>query len=130
MWRKVLANRVLLFLSTISYNLYIWHQAIGRMIRDRHWWKADTPTPMYDPQWRWTYMIVAVTASILVASLITYGFERPLLRRGVRGAIRASLAKLTAVRPMPAGHTSAAPTGPDPAAAQQPQQATHTSPVR
>ncbi|MGB7794686.1 MAG: hypothetical protein WBL53_00240 [Pseudonocardiaceae bacterium] len=53
--------------------------------------------PMQDPHWRWTYMIVAVTASIIVASLITYGFERPLLRLGVRGAIRAFLAKLAAV---------------------------------
>lgn len=94
LWRKLLANRMLLFLSTISYNLYIWHQAIGRLIRDRHWWKAATPAPMADPRWRWTYMIVAVAASIVVASLITYGFERPLLRLGVRGAIRALLAKL------------------------------------
>jgi hypothetical protein len=28
---------------------------------------------MSDPHWRWTYMIIAVTASIIVASLITYG---------------------------------------------------------
>gem|GEM_PF-289463 len=94
LWRKILANRVLLFLSTISYNLYIWHQSIGVLIRDRHWWKANTPTPMDDPHWRWTYTIVAVTVSIVVASLITYGFERPLLRLGVRGAIRAFLAAL------------------------------------
>ena len=97
LWRKILTNRVLLFLSTISYNLYIWHQSIGLLIRDRHWWKADNPMPMQDPHWRWTYMIVAVTASIIVASLITYGFERPLLRLGVRGAIRACLEKLAAV---------------------------------
>lgn len=105
LWRKVLANRVLLFLSTISYNLYIWHQSIGVLIRERQWWKADTLTPMEDPDWRWSYMIVAVAASIAVASLITYGFERPLLRLGVRGVIRACLrgfrsryARLTYVR--------------------------------
>ncbi len=119
LWRKILANRVLLFLSTISYNLYIWHQSIGLLIRDRNWWKADTPTPMYDPHWRWTYMIVAVTASIIVASLITYGFERPLLRLGVRGAIRACLAKLGALYLMPASHLPAVTSGTDPAAAQQ-----------
>ncbi|HET9255768.1 MAG TPA: acyltransferase, partial [Pseudonocardiaceae bacterium] len=131
LWRKVLANRMLLFLSTISYNLYIWHQAIGRMIRDRHWWKADTPTPMYDPQWRWTYMIVAVSASIVVASLITYGFERPLLRLGVRGAIGMWLAKLAALPLTAARHTSAVSSGPDRAAAQSPQQATQQQkPIR
>jgi peptidoglycan/LPS O-acetylase OafA/YrhL len=114
LWRKILANRVLLFLSTISYNLYIWHQSVGLLIRDRHWWKADTPTPMDDPHWRWTYMIVAVTASIIVASLITYGFERPLLRLGVRGAIRAWLAALHLISARPGGRL-----GPDPAEAQQ-----------
>lgn len=98
LWRKLVAHRMLLFLSTISYNLYIWHQAIGRLIRDRHWWTADTPTPMDDPHWRWTYMVVAVTASVIVASLITYGFERPLLQLGVRGAIRAWRVKLAALQ--------------------------------
>ena len=94
LWQKIVANRVLLFLSTISYNLYIWHQSVGVLIRDRHWWKANTSTPMYDPNWRLSYMIVAVTASIVVASLITYGFERPLLRLGVRGVILTWRAKL------------------------------------
>jgi peptidoglycan/LPS O-acetylase OafA/YrhL len=119
LWRKLLANRVLLFLSTISYNLYIWHQSIGLLIRDRHWWKADTPTPMEDPHWRWTYMIVAVTASIIVASVITYGFERPLLRLGVRGAIWMGLAKLATLNLMPASLVPMADSGPDTAAAQQ-----------
>lgn len=87
-WRAVLSNRVLVFLSTISYNLYLWHQAIGLLIRKHGWWPADTPVPTDDPHWRWSYTLVAITASVIVATLITYLFERPLLRNGVRGTVR------------------------------------------
>ena len=31
---------------------------------------------------------MGVAASVVVASVITYGFERPLLRHGVRGVAR------------------------------------------
>ncbi len=93
-WQKILVNRVLIFAGTISYNLYLWHQIVGRLIRDRGWWKADTPTPTDDPHWRWTFFLIATAASILVATLITYVFERPLLRYGVRGCVR----RLTALR--------------------------------
>jgi peptidoglycan/LPS O-acetylase OafA/YrhL len=87
-WRRVLTNRALLFLSAISYNLYIWHQAVGVLIRKRGWWEADTPTPTDDPHWRWTFTFVGVGASVLVATVVTYAFERPLLRYGVRGCAR------------------------------------------
>lgn len=88
-WRRLLTNRLLVFLSTISYNLYIWHQVVGRLVRDRGWWPARTAVPTDDLGWQWSYTIVAVAASVAVASAITYGFKRPLLRRGVRGVVRA-----------------------------------------
>jgi len=97
-WRRVLANRVLLFLSAISYNLYIWHQAVGVLIRKRGWWAADTPTPTDDPHWRWTYTLVGIGSSILVATVITYAFERPLLRHGVGGCARLARQRLAASR--------------------------------
>ncbi len=87
-WRAALGNRGLVFLSTISYNLYLWHQAIGVLVRKREWWPADTPIPTDDPTWRWSYTLVAVALSVLVATLITYLFERPLLRNGVRPTLR------------------------------------------
>ncbi|SDI94870.1 dihydropteroate synthase [Frankineae bacterium MT45] len=101
LWRRILANRVLLFLSTISYNLYLWHQAVGRVIRERGWYKASTVPPTSDPHWRWSYMFVAVGASIAVATVITYGFERPLLRRGIRGACRALVGWFVSGQPAP-----------------------------
>lgn len=96
-WRALLANRVLVFLSTISYNLYIWHQSIGALVKERGWWAADTPVPTDDPAWRWSFTLIGIVVSILVATLITYGFERPFLRNGVKGTLRRARARV--VRP-------------------------------
>lgn len=114
-WRAALGNRGLVFLSTISYNLYLWHQAIGVLVRKREWWPADTPIPTDDPTWRWSYTLVAVALSVLVATLITYLFERPLLRNGVRPTLRR-------LRLLPAERSAdeppaAKPSAPDPPAA-------------
>jgi peptidoglycan/LPS O-acetylase OafA/YrhL len=88
-WQKILANRVLVFLSTISYNLYLWHLIIGLLIKKRGWLPADTPDPTQDPQWQGMYTVIGIAVSIVVATMITYAFERPLLRLGVRGSIQA-----------------------------------------
>jgi peptidoglycan/LPS O-acetylase OafA/YrhL len=93
-FRSILANRALTFLSLISYNLYLWHQVIARVIKEHGWWTAATPTPTDDPTWRWTMFFVAFIASIIVASLITYCFERPLLQYGVKGCWSRLKAKL------------------------------------
>jgi peptidoglycan/LPS O-acetylase OafA/YrhL len=85
-WQRLLANPVLVFCSTISYNLYLWHQVLGRLVRDRGWWPAATPVPTDDPVWQWSYTLLGVAVSVLVASAITYGFERPLLR-GAAGRV-------------------------------------------
>ena len=82
-----MANRALTFLSLISYNLYLWHQVVGRVLRDKGWWTANTPVPTDDPQWRWTMFFISIALSIVVASVITYLIERPLLKYGVRASL-------------------------------------------
>lgn len=78
-WQRVLANPVLLFFAAISYNLYLYHQMLARMIAKLHL----APVP---------FTIVAFAVGIAAATLITYCFERPLLRipmarRRVAGAL-------------------------------------------
>ncbi|SOD74439.1 peptidoglycan/LPS O-acetylase OafA/YrhL [Jatrophihabitans sp. GAS493] len=85
--RRLIANPVLTFLSVISYNLYLWHQIVGLVVRD-HIYRASTPTPTDDAHWRMPYFCISFGLSILTATVITYGFERPLLNRGVRGVYR------------------------------------------
>lgn len=85
LFRKLLANRVLIFLSLISYNLYLWHQVVARVLKEHGWWAASTPNPTDDPTWRWSMFLISFALSILVATILTYAFERPLLQYGVKG---------------------------------------------
>jgi peptidoglycan/LPS O-acetylase OafA/YrhL len=77
-WRTVVAARALLFLSTISYNLYLWHLEIAV------WLHNTGLSPI------WT-AILAVPIALGVAALITYTFERPILAADIAG-LRLALA--------------------------------------
>lgn len=66
-WQRAVANPPLLFLSTISYNLYLWHLEI--MVWG-HEWNADP----------WLVICLSTAAAILTATLITFWLEQPILR--------------------------------------------------
>ena len=79
-WQRVLANPALVFLSLISYNLYLWHAAVVRALFDAHvpaWHGID---PHGDAGWAVGFTGVAFVATIGLATLLTYTLERPLLR--------------------------------------------------
>jgi peptidoglycan/LPS O-acetylase OafA/YrhL len=83
-WRVVLANKVFIFMSVISYNLYIWHQLIARELLK---WKIPlpgTPDPHNDPKWQLTFTLAAIVSGVIFSALITYSFERPILKKGFR----------------------------------------------
>lgn len=75
----VLANAPLKFLAFISYNLYLYHQMFARDLLKWHL-PPFSGTPQYDQQWQVQYTIVAFAATIVQAALVTYLFERPLLK--------------------------------------------------
>lgn len=66
-WKRVLANPVLLFFAAISYNLYIYHQMLARIVARLHL------SPL-------AFTIAAFAVSIIAATAVTSLFERPLLR--------------------------------------------------
>lgn len=77
--QRVLANRAFVFLGTISYNLYLYHQMFERELLWLHvpGYRGD---PHHDPHWQTTYTLVAFSLTIVQAALVTYLVERPLLR--------------------------------------------------
>lgn len=84
-WRAWLAAPAMAFLSTISYNLYIWHQYLAREMAYRwHVPPAATADPHADPAWQLWFTVNAMAVAVAFAAAITYGFERPLLREGPR----------------------------------------------
>jgi len=80
LWHRLFANPVLVFLSLISYNAYIWHQLVARGLL---WLKIPpiaTADPHNDPHWQLLALPMYLLAGVAVATVLTYGFERPLLR--------------------------------------------------
>jgi|SRR5579884_124545 len=80
LWQRCLANPVLLFFAAISYNLYLYHQMLARLLLR---WRVPNfagRDPHADPHWQVTYTLVAFAVTIAQATLVTYAFERPLLR--------------------------------------------------
>ena len=86
-WQQILANATLRFLALISYNLYLYHQMIAREMVTMHIppYHGD---PHFDPAWQVTYTVLAFVVTIVQAALVTYLFERPLLRMPEPGLVR------------------------------------------
>lgn len=79
-WQRLIANRFLLFFGLISYNLYLYHQFFARELLKWHFPQYRGTDPHGDPQWELHYMILATILTVAQATLVTYLFERPLLR--------------------------------------------------
>jgi peptidoglycan/LPS O-acetylase OafA/YrhL len=78
-WQWPLANRLLIFFGTISYNLYLYHQMLARELL----WNRIPPyqgPPHGDARWQLWYTIAAFALTVVQAAFVTYLFERPLLR--------------------------------------------------
>jgi peptidoglycan/LPS O-acetylase OafA/YrhL len=79
-WQALLANAPLRFMAFISYNLYLYHQMIARLMVRAHIPPFVGHDPHGDPVWQVRYTILAFAFTIAQAALVTYLFERPLLR--------------------------------------------------
>ncbi len=75
-WRATIAMRPLVFLSMISYNLYLWNLEITVWYR-----QAGLPSAA-------TFCLGIITA-VFLATAITYGFERPILEADLNAAWQA-----------------------------------------
>lgn len=79
-WQRVIANPLFIFLSAISYNLYIWHQLIGTYIYSNNIITSTFSNPREDLSWQLSVLLLSLILSCIVATLLTYFFERPFMR--------------------------------------------------
>ena len=86
--RFLLGNPLMRFLSGISFQFYIYHQLIAVQLKK---WNIPPSEYLYpweeDAAWRLPYTLCCFVAALIVASLITYVFERP-IARALRKRIR------------------------------------------
>ena len=81
-WQAALDNVPLRFMAAISYNLYLYHQLVARELL----WHRIPPysgspeSPHRSAAWQLYYTEAAFAITIAQAALVTYCFERPLLR--------------------------------------------------
>lgn len=82
--RWLFSNKLMQFLSLISYNVYIWHQWIA--VKFKEWripyWSGEQPPNMTgDSRWQWTYTALILIATFALAIAGTYLVEHPAAKR-------------------------------------------------
>ena len=86
-----MSNRVVRFLSGISFNFYIWHQWLAVQLKQ---WRippylaAENPNQAGEMPWQLHYTLLCFAAAILVATLVTYLVEKPAAKWGRKKIMR------------------------------------------
>ncbi len=78
--RALIGNPFLIFISTISYNIFLWHHIIAIWLYDH----KIPPTvknvaPHDDPNWGWPFTLVAFPLALAIPFVITHLYEKPIL---------------------------------------------------
>jgi peptidoglycan/LPS O-acetylase OafA/YrhL len=73
--RRVLANRVLLWIGTVSYGVYLWHTAVVSQFHDWHLIGSARGVGNFS-----LWMLAVTAATLAIAALSYYAVERPALR--------------------------------------------------
>lgn len=82
LWRMLLSNPLTKFFSSISMQFYIWHQTLAVWILKARLVPSEFENPNWegDHAWQLQFTFVCFAAAILVSTILTYGFEKPVGR--------------------------------------------------
>ena len=85
--RFFLGNPVMKFLSSISFQFYIYHQVFAVQLKSWGFPPSEYPSPWSagDYPWQFSYTLCCFLGALLIAFLVTYLFEIPIARRLRRG---------------------------------------------
>ncbi|MBR4429088.1 MAG: hypothetical protein IKS78_07000, partial [Clostridia bacterium] len=80
--RFLLGNRVMHFLSAISFQFYMYHQWLAVKLKELRFVPSASETPWSAPDrhWQISYTLLCFVLAVLLSALITYLFEKPLAR--------------------------------------------------
>ena len=96
--RRLFSNRVVRFLSGLSFNFYIWHQFLAVQLKKWHIppYEGVNPNQAGLQPWQNQYTFCCFAGALLVALLITYLVEKPCAKTIKRRFCRKSTASETA----------------------------------
>jgi peptidoglycan/LPS O-acetylase OafA/YrhL len=80
-FRIIFENRIMKFIATISFNIYIYHQFIAVKLKEFRipYWSGNLPPNFTgDAKWQWTYFIICIIVTLIVAIIMTYLIEIPI----------------------------------------------------
>ena len=80
--RFLLGNKLMRFLSLISFQFYIYHQMLAVKLKEWGFPPSayDQPWAEGDYRWQLTYTVCCFVFALILAALITFLFERPVAR--------------------------------------------------
>lgn len=80
-YRYIFSNKIMVFLSSISFNFYIWHQYIAVKLKIWNFPYSDFLYPNFagDRRWQYLYTFLSFGISLLFAWLITWLYEGKLI---------------------------------------------------
>ena len=80
-WRFLFSNKIMVFLASVSYNYYIWHQYIAVKLKLLRFppSSAELPNQAGEQPWQSLYTLCAFLIPVLVAWLITWLYEGKLI---------------------------------------------------
>ena len=82
--RALFSNRVVRFLSAVSFNFYIWHQWLAVKLKAWHIpdYVNEFPNKVGEQPWQLNYTLLCFIAPFVLAILITYLVEKPCAKHG------------------------------------------------
>jgi len=88
--RMLFSNRVVRFLSGVSFNFYIWHQWLAVKLKAWHIpaYVSEAPHKAAEQPWQMKYTLLCFIAPFVLAILVTYLIEKPCAKLGRRLFLR------------------------------------------
>lgn len=82
----VVGNPVIRFLSAVSFNFYMWHQHIAVRLKQAHIppYTSEAPNMSGEQPWQQLYTAACFLIALAAAALLTYAFEKPIMRMGLK----------------------------------------------
>lgn len=83
--KKIWGNKLWIFLSSISYTVYLWHQNIYIFLKSTNLMGAVTERPMDDRPAMWRMVFICIICSVIIGWFVTKYIEAPISKYGYKG---------------------------------------------